>query len=433
MSWRDNLRNASFRGVSFKVFSTSLGIGRRNILHQYPFRETPFLEDIGRGADTFTINGYIIQTSDNDFDYFAERDALIAALKAEGVGTLIHPFLGEKTVGTQGSARIEENFRDGGMASFSMTFVEAGISLEPTGATDFAGTVGAGADTLINSLADSVTNKFDTGGSDFLADSALTNVQGGLTMIQKTLNTLQGGTPGTISEALFKLATIQTDVPGVIDSPSQLAGLLTSAMSIYSDILSDPVSPTAGSAGSVRPNITAPLVLLDFGKPLDTDSPNIFGGALPVIDETTVTRETEATNKEIIVDFFRGGGLAEAARASATIDYESQQEAEAVLTLLTDAHTALLASIGEDLADDETFDSIRDLQPLVVEAMRGKGANLPEIRDFNLPADVLPSLVISHLLYKDIDREASIVDRNQPALIHPGFPPAGGSIEVLSE
>ena len=67
MSWRDNLRQAKFRNVEFAVASTSTGIGRRNIVHQFPFQEIPFVEDIGSDADEFTIEGFII----HDF-YIAE-------------------------------------------------------------------------------------------------------------------------------------------------------------------------------------------------------------------------------------------------------------------------------------------------------------------------------------------------------------------------
>ena len=84
MTWRDKLRTASFRGVEFKVREAETQVGRRNVLHQYPGKEEPYLEDLGLDADVFVVTGYIIQNLDNDFDYFTDRDLLISALKMPG-------------------------------------------------------------------------------------------------------------------------------------------------------------------------------------------------------------------------------------------------------------------------------------------------------------------------------------------------------------
>jgi prophage DNA circulation protein len=49
MSWRDNLtwaeasdqlrKKASFRGALFFVLDSDAGVGRRNVIHAYPFRD----------------------------------------------------------------------------------------------------------------------------------------------------------------------------------------------------------------------------------------------------------------------------------------------------------------------------------------------------------------------------------------------------------
>ena len=83
MSWKDNLREASFRDVPFFVESVSTEVGRRNVLYEYPFRDDPYIEDLGKAAGVYNVTGYVIQNADNDFDYFTERDNLIAALEAE--------------------------------------------------------------------------------------------------------------------------------------------------------------------------------------------------------------------------------------------------------------------------------------------------------------------------------------------------------------
>lgn len=51
MSWTDRLQPASFRGVAFKVDGDDLQIGRRTVVHEYPGRDTPSVEDMGRDGN----------------------------------------------------------------------------------------------------------------------------------------------------------------------------------------------------------------------------------------------------------------------------------------------------------------------------------------------------------------------------------------------
>ena len=44
------LREASFKGAPFHVEETGGQFGRRTVLHEYPFRDLPYGEDLGRSA-----------------------------------------------------------------------------------------------------------------------------------------------------------------------------------------------------------------------------------------------------------------------------------------------------------------------------------------------------------------------------------------------
>ena len=47
------LKPASFRGVPFVVQEGTSHFGRRNQIHEYPFRDTPWVEDLGQQARAF--------------------------------------------------------------------------------------------------------------------------------------------------------------------------------------------------------------------------------------------------------------------------------------------------------------------------------------------------------------------------------------------
>jgi prophage DNA circulation protein len=44
-TFRAQLQPASYRGIPFGVFGGQARFGRRNALHEYPFRDVPWVED----------------------------------------------------------------------------------------------------------------------------------------------------------------------------------------------------------------------------------------------------------------------------------------------------------------------------------------------------------------------------------------------------
>jgi prophage DNA circulation protein len=72
-------RQASFRGVPFKVFTTDTTFGRRLVEHTFVKRDTPYQEDLGRKVREFTIEAFVVGS-----DYESQRDALITAAETEG-------------------------------------------------------------------------------------------------------------------------------------------------------------------------------------------------------------------------------------------------------------------------------------------------------------------------------------------------------------
>ena len=128
MSWRDSLRPASWRGVAFEVEATSGTFGRRVARHEYPQRDIPAIEDMGRATRELTISAFIIGDR-----YMQRRDQLIAAAEKPGPGVLIHPYLGRMRVVCE-SFSLGETTTDGRMATLEFTFVEAGELTFPTGA-----------------------------------------------------------------------------------------------------------------------------------------------------------------------------------------------------------------------------------------------------------------------------------------------------------
>lgn len=156
-AWRERLRPASFRGAGFHVEVGAFAGGRRVALHEFPKRNTPYGEDMGRRARRFPVTGYIVDT-----DYIPLRDQLIAALEAEGGATLVLPTSAPQTVICDGFSAIERRDR-GGFVEFEMTFVEAGSlsSASMTATADTAGAVNTAADSAGDASASTLDGSLD--------------------------------------------------------------------------------------------------------------------------------------------------------------------------------------------------------------------------------------------------------------------------------
>ena len=141
MTWRDRLLPASYRGATFRVESHSATpAGRRVQVHEYPGRDTPYVEDLGQRTPEYEIQGYLVGD-----EYARERDALVATCTRRGPGTLVHPYLGTlEVVCTE--CNVSERTQEGRMARVRLTFRHAGRNRYPAMSADTAAAVNAAAD-----------------------------------------------------------------------------------------------------------------------------------------------------------------------------------------------------------------------------------------------------------------------------------------------
>jgi prophage DNA circulation protein len=113
--------------------------------HQFPKRDDPYAEDMGRRGRRITITAYVIGA-----EYQADRDTLIEAMEAEGPGLLIHPTGGQALYQPEGYSKTESRLK-GNLAEFELTFVEPGDQSTSSSSVSTAA--------IVNSTADDVGDK----------------------------------------------------------------------------------------------------------------------------------------------------------------------------------------------------------------------------------------------------------------------------------
>ena len=178
MAWKDQLRPASFRDVPFQVESDDLSAGRRVQIFEYPQRDKPFAEDLGRAAREINLTGYVIGP-----DYMAARDALLGALEESGAGTLVHPWYGSLQVVAK-PARVTHSQDEGGLCRFSLVFVEAGELEFPSSSSAPGVKTTLAADALQTASIDDFAGQFSVDGfPEFVADDAVAKLSSALSSV----------------------------------------------------------------------------------------------------------------------------------------------------------------------------------------------------------------------------------------------------------
>ncbi len=144
--WIDQLRPASFRGVPFGVISGESRFGRRLAVHEYPFRDKPWAEDLGRKTRPIGLQGFLIADSlvYGGGDVLTQRDRMVAAAETEGAATLVHPTLGELNVSCADLV-VVERWDAGRYFELTFNLIESGERLFPSDAGDTATGVEAAA------------------------------------------------------------------------------------------------------------------------------------------------------------------------------------------------------------------------------------------------------------------------------------------------
>jgi prophage DNA circulation protein len=132
--WRDALLPASYDGNEFFVDVGSRESGNRLVVHSFPKKDQPYVENMGRRPIEFRVRGYVIQSSRQP-DYRPARDALQGRLEqgmAGKAGSLQLPTMRPMQVIIQ-TYRLTEEERLGGYCVFDMHFVESGAApFKPT-------------------------------------------------------------------------------------------------------------------------------------------------------------------------------------------------------------------------------------------------------------------------------------------------------------
>jgi len=395
MSWKDGFTaRGSFKGAEFYVRESELEVGRRVQVHEYPERDTPYAEDLGRKARKLQFEAYCIGP-----DYHIARDALIVKAEEPGSGSLRHPYHGTLTV-TITSFRVRESTRNGGYAAITIQCVEAGEQAFPAVTTATQRAVKQAAE---QSIADSI--------NVFANTFAITDIAGAVDSFLEEVDAVFAAVANVTGSVSGPLADL-------IRAPAELGSAIAGAVTDISAIATEPQ------------------------RAIQIYSTLFDAGADPIVNAATPRARQAARNSQALTELVRTVAVASACSSAAELELSPARQGETPITrnqvyalrsdLLgaLDARQSVTYVVSGQPIDDTLFSSLADLRKALAVDLSTRGSRLPALIQYT-PEATLPALVIAHRLYGDATREAELVNLNN--ISHPGFVAGGQALEALSE
>jgi prophage DNA circulation protein len=427
-----NLLPASFRGAPFAVLGVETIGGRRVALHQYPGRDEPWAEDMGRDARRFRFRGFIV---DNDVIFAGgpiqlQRTLLIAAMEASGPASLTHPTLGLLQCAVTRFS-IGEDLGGSRMSTVDVEFVESGTQQFPTSLLS-ASKLLSSSSALVTSLA-----------ADGVRLIALGAAKGGTRRDLTTTTAMWSSKAAELGVDATSLQRLAAQLPGNFGrfAAGGNAGMSGSTATGYSSATT--IADLIGAASAARANITiAAYALADAAGSADLGyAVNVPDSVVSTVQSLADACADPADAIRLLVDLFQydpdrpeaasdigvatSGMVRRAIAAVLTVtagNYQpsSADDAAAMIARLS-AVLDQEATAAADNGDDGSYRALRDARGAIVADLRNRGATLAQIKTFRLRGSI-PALALAQRIYRDASRAEQLVMQAMP--VNPLFMPA---------
>lgn len=397
--------NAIWRGFPFFCEDEGQSGGRRGPLHEYPDRDKPFFEDMGRAADEFQISAYILgDLADLEAKGFEQL------LRQGGSGLLVHPSVGRQTVVLRRWHRRKRRDQ-ADYVEYSLTFVEAGQNFWPSASTSWPQTLVNAALLALPLFHKSLLATLLLDGLTQEAAELLTGVGIGLA---DALDDQALVVSGVAASAALAGAYLLTRDYRSGFTPGMQAGTVAGSTVGLVGSWSDALAGETPDRSSRRRAIDAMMGVYDVAA-----EPWWF-----VPSAQTPLQVAETTNQAAMSAAIRRSVLANVARQVASIDFDSYDEAADLRGRLDEAFDR---EIDAAATDNDARNALEDLSGTVLQAISDMGADKAKLIDYTLPRP-MSAFAAAQLFYPDDPdipaRAAELAQRNNA--VNPAFLPVRG-------
>ncbi len=395
MTILQDLHAASFKGATFLIKSGTTTGGRKTVIHEYPNSDRRFVEDLGELKQTFTIEGIV-----HGVNYFNDRDALIAALKSQGSGELVHPFFGTVKVVAQPYTLSENTIRLGA-ANFSMTFSSSEESVFPVKTSNNKSLINSIKNEILSSVQDDIGNTFSVStksGINFVDATAV---------ITSVANVFQIN-----SDTIFKVQAEISDFTAKLETFSDNTN--TNAFDAVNLALEfNDVFDAFGLLGTnARNQFDILQGLFDFGEDQE-----------PIITSTT-QRIQRKSNRDILNSAMRANALAHAYNTVTDIAFITESDIKETQNIL-DAQFDFI--VDDNNLSGETINRLKNLRVEVRDFLEQESTTAFKIA--TVSTHQIPTTIFTYQYYGSVDNTQAIIDLNK--VLDPTF--IEGDVDILTQ
>ncbi len=426
-AWKLSLRDGSFRGVPFFTPTGDFEGGRRGTVLEFPLQNDPKPQDLGRAARRFNVTAIVIGPK-----YHEEKRALIDALELGGPGKLTHRYYGDMTVQVEPGQkfRVTESQADGGMATFTIPFIQVPNEKPFVTVLDGFSIVGKAADKAKDASILSASKKLLVDGPEYIRTHALDVINRGIRDVQ-TVNDQVTGALGGINQVNQAIKAFAGSAATLIATPGRLFELAQGGYGLHEAIFTATGEISYGFKKTIeafgpdtkqiaREESRKIATVTSLALTLGTTS----GDDLPAITSESVRAQQQAQNQSAIVNLYQQSAAIETARSLTSLAFDSNVAAQNMLDLMSDA----LSAQADKSDDDDVYAALTDLRVELSRHLTVVAGEAPKLREFMLHT-TLPALLVAHLAHADATRADEIISRN--GIRNPGFVPGGYPVQIV--
>ncbi|MBP1034241.1 DNA circularization protein [Serratia fonticola] len=440
--WRGHIYPASFRGVPFAIVSGEGVYGRRQAVHEYPYRNTAWVEDLGRGTRKFTLRGFIVQGSlvYDAPDVMTQRDSLVAACEMDGPGTLVHPTLGELTVSIpDGGLRLMEGVETGRSFEFTLTVIESGLKVfaitsstpanslvqanwlrtASAAAAKFIGTVKGELRTVTQAIKTLKNTAAFWGNMVKSTTNEVTNLSN---VLRSTFGSSRYGryNSGTVGGSVSGATGAITREADTDDYPGLVKQKMAEAVTGRAQLLSETTAlqNTTSIEGFSQSATAIVMTVVSVSGSVEEKIRMLetLAGYRSSTFYATSSDAAISLSANILLCVLSAGAMAAVAADYSPSSYD---DAIAMLNRVCDTMDTVLL-LAADAGNDDDYTNLLATRNSLVDAFTLKGAKLSALTQISMSTS-MPALALANRLYQDGARGDELIQTVQPR--HPAFMP----------
>lgn len=381
-------------------------------MHEFPGRDEPFSEDLGRAARRYPVRAFLLGD-----DYMDTRDELLDLLESGRDLIFSHPYRGDLTVKHIGIARAVERDTEGGYVEIDFTLVESGIEF-PLVRIDTARKVKVLAEVAREKLA--TKTKFSLlGAIGAVLKSVASGIQAASSAVRK-VNGKIGGALSLIDNITTSIDEFSGQINTLLSQPqalmNSLVDLVDAAIRLVTQFAPDP-SPLGVAEEAVD------LVKLVRESVAELFSFETEAATVPTPTSQSTLEHDAHLHASLTT---KGTALATGAEVLAELELDSADQAQAISQEFAGMFQEIL---GADL-DEEVIEAFAMLKAATIEHFNTVAQALPQVTTYT-PQTSVPALVLAYELYGDHTMAEDLIRRNK--IRHPAFVQGGRPLEVLAD